>query len=483
MRVAVFAALAAAALAAAACSGTSTDNAAGAAVPSPGPLPPLASATPAGNVVTMGTGASSSGANWTQYDGNAARTGVATGVPRAGALKTAWSARLDGAVYGQPLVVGDAVIVATENDSLYALNRGTGKVIWARNVGTAVPQSALHCGDIFPLGITGTPIYDQGNGEVYAVAEITGYQHVLVAVDAATGAVKLRRALDQPTPSNQPDYNQQRPALAIAGGRVYAAFGGLSGDCGAYQGGVISAPLAGDGPLASWHTPTSREGAVWGTGGPVVGPNGDLWVSNGNGAAGTGDPYDGSDSVSELSPSLRRVAYFAPSGWAADNENDQDLGSTQPALAAGGAVFIMGKRSVGYLLSETHPGGIGGQLAQQVICNSQGTMAVSGSVVYAPCRNGGGMAAIQVSAASKTIKVLWRGPAGTGGSPVIGGGAVFVTDWSGATGILYELNESTGKVEQRLPIAAGLPHFDSMALSGGTAYVSTLSGVTAVDGA
>ncbi len=208
-----------------------------------------------GSASPVGT-ASATGANWPEYDGNPARTGVATGVPAAGPLTTAWSAQLDGAVYGQPLVVGDEVIAATENDSVYALNRVTGKTIWRTNVGTPVPRSALHgCGNIFPLGITGTPVYDAGNGLVYAVAEVTGYRHLLVALDATTGALRVRRDLDSPTTANQPDYNQQRPALAIDDGRVYASFGGLSGDCGAYQGGVVSAPLAGNGPLASWqHT-------------------------------------------------------------------------------------------------------------------------------------------------------------------------------------------------------------------------------------
>src|SRR5579863_2793273 len=295
-----------------------------------------------------------SGSNWPAFDGNAARTGVAAGVPAVRALTTAWTARLDGAVYGQPLVIGNEVIAATENDSFYALNRATGKLIWHKHVGTSVPRAALHgCGDIFPLGITGTPVYNTGNGQVYGVAETTGYHHMLVALSVTSGAVRLHRYLDVPKSANQPAYNQQRPALTITNGRVYAAFGGLAGDCGAYQGSVVSAPLTGNGPLARWLTPTSREGAIWGTGGPVTGPDGNLWVSIGNGAADSG-AYDGSDSVTELTPALQRVAYFAPASWADDNANDLDLGSTQPVLAAGGAVFVMGKRGTGYLLSSTN---------------------------------------------------------------------------------------------------------------------------------
>ena len=204
-----------------------------------------------------------------------------------------------------------------------------------------------------------------------------------------------QRDLDSPTGGNQPAYNQQRPGLAIDGGRVYATFGGLSGDCGAYQGSVVSAPLSGNGPLTSWRTPTTREGAIWAPGGPVVGPNGDLWISIGNGASESGAAYDGSDSVTELSLALQRLAYFAPSTWAADNAGDLDLGSTQPVLAADNSVFIVGKRGTGYLLSAAVPGGIGGQLAEQDICEAYGTAAVTGSTVYEPCR-ADGMAAVEV---------------------------------------------------------------------------------------
>src|SRR5690349_18245121 len=49
-------------------------------------------------------------ADWPTYHRNAARTGVAPAQPAAGPLSIAWRRHLDGAVYGQPLVVGDLVI-------------------------------------------------------------------------------------------------------------------------------------------------------------------------------------------------------------------------------------------------------------------------------------------------------------------------------------------------------------------------------------
>jgi polyvinyl alcohol dehydrogenase (cytochrome) len=425
-------------------------------------------------------------AAWPQFDQNAARTGAADGLRTAGALTTAWTAKLDGAVYGQPLVVGGDVLAATENDTIYAISRATGKTAWSTHVGTPVPQSALHgCGDIFPLGITGTPIYDRSDGLVYAVAETTGYHHVLFGLDVTTGKVKVKRDLDIATKANQPDYNQQRPALAIDGGRVYAAFGGLAGDCGAYIGGVVGVALNGQGALVSWHTPTSREGAVWGTAGPVAGPHGDLWVSSGNGAAGPGDPYDGSDSVTSLSPTLHRTEYFAPASWADDNQSDLDLGSAQPVRASGNSTFVMGKRGVGYLLSSSHFGGIGGERAALSICKAFGAAADAGPIVYEPCGSGG-MAAIYVNASKAMIKIRWRGPADGNGSPVIGGGAVWVTAYSGSGGApttLYELNPSNGAVRHQISISDGLPHFSSLSLGGSAAYLGTLDGVTAINGA
>ena len=424
-------------------------------------------------------------AAWPEFNQNPGRTGVAPGLPKAGELTRFWTARLDGAVYGQPLVVGGMVIAATENDSVYALNRGNGKVRWRSHLGTPVSQSQLHgCGDIFPLGITGTPAYDKGTGLVYAVAETVGYHHVLFGLSVTNGAVRVRRDIDEPSRQQDPAYDQQRPALTITDGRVYAAFGGLAGDCGHYQGMVVGVPLSGAGALVSWHTPTTREGAVWGTAGPVVGPDGDLWLSTGNGAAGAGDPWDGSDSVDRLSPSLRRLDYFSPATWAADNERDLDLGSTQPVLAAGNTTFVVGKRGVGYLLDTLSMDGIGHQRAAGAICAAFGSAAVDGSTVYEPCLNGGGgVMAVYVNAQRRQIRVLWRGPGGTNGSPVVGGGAVWVTSYrDGADGTLYELNPASA-VRSKIAIGAGLPHFSSLSLAGGTAFLGTLRGVVAIDGA
>jgi outer membrane protein assembly factor BamB len=436
---------------------------------------PADSAPPSITLTSPSFNAGHPGTDWPTYGHDSARTGVAANTAPAGPLSVSWRAQLDGAVYGQPLLVGSTVIAATENDSIYALDQGTGKVIWRTHVGTPVPLASLPCGNIDPLGITGTPAYNPANGLVYAVAETTGYHHVLVGVSATDGTVQVER--DIPTPDGQPRYDQQRPGLVIEDGRVYVAFGGLYGDCGPYRGSVVGVPLSGSGPLMSYVVPTAREGAIWGTAGPVRGPDGTLYVSVGNGSV-TSTKFDGSDSVTALSPDLKQTGIFAPSSWYHDSQNDLDLGSTQPVLLASGMLLADGKSGTAYLISATHLGGVGGQVAQAPVCPAYGGAADQGSTVYEPCEQGG-MAAI--STAGSKIRVLWRGPASVWGSPVVGGGAVWVTDWT--SGMLYQLSAATGVIRHTLSLGTSLPHFSSMSMVGSRAYLGTMQGVVAVAGA
>jgi outer membrane protein assembly factor BamB len=444
--------LAALLLALTACSGSGGDR--------PSPSPTATATTPQ----TAAPGAQ----DWTTYHHDPARSGIAPGVPSPGRLAKAWSAQLDGAVYGQPLVIGQTVVAATEGDSVYGLDRSTGRVLWHRNLGTPVPLSDLPCGNIDPLGITGTPVYDAGTGRVFVMAETTGDHHTLVGLSIKDGSVQLSHEIA--APDGHPRNDQQRAALTLAQGRVYVAFGGLWGDCGQYVGSVVGVPVSGQGADVSWHVPTSRTGGIWGTGGPTVGSDGTLYVAVGNGAA-TSGAFDGSDSVTALSPDLKVRSQFAPSIWGDDNANDLDLGSMSPALV-GDRVLTVGKRGTGYLLHAPALGGVGGQITQASVCTAYGGPAVDGTTVYVPCSDGG-LAA--VSTAGDHIRVAWRGPGSGNGSPVIGGGAV----WVAGGGTLYALDARTGNTRARTDVG-DLPHFASPTLSGSTAFIGTMSGVSAV---
>jgi polyvinyl alcohol dehydrogenase (cytochrome) len=428
---------------------------------------------PPGPTVTLPASAAPSlppatDADWTTYHHDNARTGVAPGIATVGKLAKAWQARLDGAVYGQPLVVGDLVFAATEGDTVYALQAATGTVVWSVHVGTPVPRSKLPCGNIDPLGITSTMVYDPGTRQVFALAESTGGVHTLYGLDAATGSVRLQRPAEPP--KGDRIAHQQRSALTVFNGRVYIAYGGLAGDCARYIGSVVSVPTTGSGPLASYAIPTSREGGIWTPGGGVV--SGDrLLYAVGNGESTSG--YDGSDSVVALTAGLTLADRFAPTTWADDNDNDLDLGSMTPALV-GPYVFIAGKRGVGYVLRADHLGEIGGEVSQARVCEAYGGAAVSGDTVYLPCNDG--PRAITVDA-SGHITTRWHAGVRAKGSPVLGGDQVWVVDYDAGT--LYTLDPATGATRQQIGIGRS-PHFASPTLSRNHAYVGTLSGVVAV---
>ncbi|MGB6457657.1 MAG: PQQ-binding-like beta-propeller repeat protein [Streptosporangiaceae bacterium] len=437
--------------------------------------PPAATTGPSVAGVSPSAGPPGTATDWPQYHGNDARTGSADGLPPAGRLAVAWTARLGGSVYGQPLVVGTTVIAATEqNDEVYGLDLATGAVRWHTSLGTAEPVSEQPCGNLNPLGITSTGGYDPQTGLAYFVAQSGTSEHVLVGLDPATGGVVVRQ--DVPSPDHEPFYDQQRGALAVEDGYVYVVFGGHYGDCGPYIGSVVGMPASGHGPSYSYLVPTAKQGGIWATGGPVVAPDGTLYVATGNGAP-TQGPYDGSDSVTALTPQLKQVGIFAPADWRTLSADDLDLGSMSPALLADGQILQVGKSGTGYLLNSAHLGGVGGQIAAAPVCAAFGAAAISGSIVYVPCLTG--LAA--VSTAGSRIRVDWRGPADVWGSPVVGGGAVWVA--SPDSGVLDELSPATGQVRSQLRVAGALPHFVSPTLSGGLVLIGTLTGVTAVAGA
>ena len=309
-------------------------------------------------------------ASWPVYHQNPERTGQSAATPALTTLATAWSTNLDGAVWAQPIVVGGNVIVATENDTLYSLNPASGTVVWQDHVGTPVPRADLPCGNIFPLGMTGTPAYDPATQSIFVVAEETGPIHVLYDFDAISGAVLWSRQVDISNSLEHPSAVQQRPALTVANGYVYVGFGGLDGDCSQYVGAVAAVPTSNQGATLDFMVPTSREGAVWATGGPVVGPNSDIFVATGNGAA-EGGTWDESDSVLELSPTLQLVSDWAPARWAYDNAHDLDLGSVAPTLLPDGYVFIAGKSGIGYVLQESALGGVGGEVYSHQVCGGR----------------------------------------------------------------------------------------------------------------
>jgi hypothetical protein len=197
-------------------------------------------------------------------------------------------------------------------------------------------------------------------------------------------------------------------------------------------------------------------------------------VAVGNGAsASSSDPYDYSDSVLKLSPSLGRLDYFSPASWRKDNAVDADLGSQAPAVV-GSYLFQAGKSGTAYVLRGSSLGHIGGQVSSATVCRSFGGTTVVGSTVYVPCSDG--VRAVSIDSTGH-LHLLWHAASNITGSPVVGGGRVWALD-TGA-GVLHALNQSTGADTGSVSIGP-VTRFATPAIYGRNVYVPTTKDVTVV---
>ena len=342
---------------------------------------------------------------------------------------------------------------------------------WHKGLGRAQPLSGLPCGNIDPLGITGTPAYDATTGSVFVVAETVGGHHTLWALNAATGQKRWHESLDV-LPQRNRKAEQERSAVLVENGRVVVSFGGLAGDCDNYVGYLTSTPVTGEGRTFHYAVPTAREAGMWAPPGPVEGRNGHVYVASGNGAELNGK-FDKSDSVTELSPKkLHRQSLFAPSTWRDDNRRDLDLGSSSPvSVRSLHRIVIAGKRGVVYLLHE-HLGGVGSAITNLSGCHAFAGAAVTGRTVLMPCLGENQVRALRVGPRG----LRWSWSADLYGSPVIAGNRVYVADRN--SGDLFVLRLDNGAIVQRIH-AGSLTHFPSEVVDGGFVFVPTLSGITA----
>jgi outer membrane protein assembly factor BamB len=433
--------------------------------PGPSPSPPTQSASSI-------PPSSPARGTWTTYHRDLARSGFDRSSPPVGSVRRAWtSVELDGDVYAQPLVFKSRVLVATENDSVYAFDARTGRAIWRTHLGEPVPRSALPCGNIDPTGITGTPALDPSTGVLYVVTFVQPGRHELVAIDSDSGRIRFRHDAD--AAGADPLVHQQRGALAIANGRVYAPYGGLFGDCGDYHGVVVGVSLDGTGPLLSYRVPSERAAGIWAPSGPAVEDSGNVLVSTGNSFSST---YELGNSVLRLSPTLRLLDSFAPSNWLALNQGDVDVGSVGPALLSGGLVFQAGKEGVGYLLHGDDLGGIGGEAFSARVCAQGGVFggtAWAAPFVYVPCSDG--LVALRVTSAP-SFTVAWRADGFFAGPPIVAGGAAWTVDTG--SGELIAFDARTGG-RQFATSLGSVAHFTSPTAAAGRLYVAALRRVIA----
>jgi outer membrane protein assembly factor BamB len=424
------------------------------------------------SLAVPGTAEAAAG-DWTQYHGDARHSGYAPSVKPPGPLRKAWAKTLDGPVYASPIVVEGTVVVATENNSIYGFTR-SGALRWVHHDLRPVPLKDLPCGNINPVGITGTPVFDPSSHRVYAVITTPSAgstRHHLIGVDVRNGRLVSRRSVD--VPGQDPRVENQRGALGLTRGRVLVTYGGHFGDCGAFRGYLLEVPTDGS-AIRTFRSGDDTEAGMWQPSGPTVGPDGSVYVVSGNGSRFSG-AWDGGNAVHRIDPvTARRLSFYAPSDWAQGNRDDADLGSTG-ATSIGSRVWIQGKTSTGYLLDYRNLGGIGHPLATVTgACARQfGGSAVHDLSAYLPCTDG--IRKITVSGTKVTLG--WKAPSNVTGSPVVGGGCVWSLDPS--AGVLYALDERTGKVRTKLSVGT-TTRFSTPALSGSLAFISTARGIVAV---
>jgi len=304
---------------------------------------------------------------------------------------------VDDQVDAQPLFVPnvtisrhthDVVYVATEGNTIYAIDADSGAVLLSQNFGPPVPYTSLPgaCGNNGPnVGINSTPVIDTSSGTLYVITyTLEGSQTYTIH------ALSLSTLTDQVPPvvisashklanGKQFFFNasvqRQRPGLLLANGNIYAGFGSFCD---------INANLS-RGWLLGWATGTltplsasfltDREksspdafflSSIWMSGyGIAADPNGDLFFVTGNSDY-SGTTYNRTTNIAEsvvkVNPALSRLNYFTPSDEISLDQEDTDFGSggilllpQQPgpipnlAVAAGkdGNMYLMNQERLG----------------------------------------------------------------------------------------------------------------------------------------
>jgi YVTN family beta-propeller protein len=465
-------------LTAIACSGGS----AGASGTSPHAPASTGSTAPAGTETPREPSAATAQAahyvNWPMYHGGPAKRGhVASGLTLP--LHHAWSKTLNGSVWSEPVIADGTLIAATEHDSVYGLNPSTGKQRWRVNLGTPEPLSQQPCGDIDPIGITGSPAFDKATGSVFVVATTGNGRHTLWALNAKTGHRRWHRSVDVDK-SRDRNAEQQRAALLVVDKRVIVTYGAHAGDCGNYVGYAASIATNGKGKIPFYAVPNTRQAGMWGPAGPVEAINGNVLTPTANGSNRTGGKWDHSDGVIELTPTMHYVRGWAPANWEQGDADDLSLGSTSP-VRVDGKYVVGGKRGEVWLLRQ-HLGGVNGQLdtlGQDNFCNAFGGIAAAGHIAILPCKNFSRAHSVRaLTVGKKSLHTKWQAN-GIYGSPIIAGKRVYVADLD--SGDLKVLSLTTGHVIASIPVGS-LPTFPSEVVDGHHVFVPTLSGITAIRG-
>lgn len=372
-------------------------------------------------------------------------------------IDTSFSAPVDGPVYAQPLFVEgrgspDLLIVVTEQNHVVAFDASDGRVVWDKLLGSPVPLSQLPCGNIDPLGITGTPVIDGVTRTIYLDAMTTPdggatQKHLIFALSVDDGTVKSGWPVDvsAKVKSGSVTFNSsvqgERGALNLLNGYLYVPYGGFWGDCGTYHGWVVAVPVDNPGALLAWAT-SARGGGIWSSNG-LVSDGASIFGVTGN-TFGV-STWSGGEAVLRFSPPLSfsgsKTDYFVPTNWQNLDTNDIDLGGagfivfSVPGASPSQLGMSLGKDGNAYLLDLKNLGGVSNALSTLRVSDSEinagSTAYTTGSGSYVafsangngqncPAGQGGDLVALKISATSPpSLSVAWCNSQNGDGAPIM----------------------------------------------------------------
>lgn len=320
---------------------------------------------------------------------------------------------VDGYVYAEPLYVAgvtipnqgthNVVYVATEGDSVFAIDADTNTLLWQTNFltpgsVTTIPASDLAeggGGNLIPqIGITSTPVIDTSVNvnAIFVVAATKEYQsgsgtyqwiQRLHGLDLATGGeianspVAIQASVTgtgSGSSGGKIAFNalleNQRPGLLLSDGVIYITWGSQN-DQNPFHGWVMSYSETSMQQVAVYNTtPNSKEGGVWQSGfSPAADADGNIYLATGNGTfdanLGGTDYADSFLKLGTAGGTLTVADYFSPYNQGIMGADNLDLGAAgvlllpdqpgpSPHLLVGG-----GKTASIYLVNRDSMGGYG----------------------------------------------------------------------------------------------------------------------------
>ncbi|HEY6785751.1 MAG TPA: choice-of-anchor D domain-containing protein, partial [Trebonia sp.] len=341
--------------------------------------------------------------------------------------------KVNGQVYAPTLSVGNSVLVATEDDYVYSINRNTGAVNWSTQLGTPYAASTEDCGQtpvVEPyVGVTSAPVYDPSTGTLYVSGMLSGPvgddsdlstatpTYDLFAINEAKGTVEWHKVIaGSPTNSSKVTFNaaleMQRPGLLLLNGSVYMGFGALCADGqGAHQNyvGYVAGVNTKTQAETLWTDETtgaaSAYGGVWQGGGGLLTDGKSIYVATANGtppppstkgSAASAQASLGQSVVKlnvESNGSLVPADYFSPSDAARMTQYDHDFGSSGPIVLPFGTkdyphlIATADKEADVFLLNEASLGGRGKNSTTTAATGSTAVFTGSPSLVGNPITN------------------------------------------------------------------------------------------------